>query len=68
MKDCIHLFIIYTLLEIIFTVFYYLLAKTLNTTLCIGACLYAVAMFATFLSYRDARYQKYRQELLDALP
>lgn len=68
MKDCIHLFIIYTVLQIAFTTLYYLIARTVNATLCIGACLYAVAMLATWLSYRDALYKKQKQELLDALP
>lgn len=67
MKDCIHLFIVYTLLQIVFSTLYYLVAATVNATLCIGACLYAIVMAATYLSYRDAAYKKHRQDLLDAL-
>lgn len=68
LKDCVHLFVIYTALQILFATLYYLIAGTVNATLCIGTCLYAVAMLATWLSYRDARYQKQKQELLNTLP
>lgn len=68
MKDCVHLFIIYTLLQIAFVTLYYHVVQTVNATLCIGTVLYAVVMFVNWLSYRDACYQKQKEELLNALP
>ena len=67
MKDHIHFFIIFTLLEIALTVLYYLLVKTVDLTIAIGGGLYGLCMVAGYLSYRDAAYKKHRQQLLDAL-
>lgn len=68
MKDHVHFFIVFTLLEIALSVLYYLLVKTVDLTIAIGASLYGLSMAAGYLSYRDALYKKHKQELLDALP
>ncbi|GAA4752200.1 hypothetical protein [Flavisolibacter ginsenosidimutans] len=68
MKDRLHLFVIFTLLEISLSALYYLLVQRIDSTLFIGAVLYAGAMTANYFSYRTAVYQKRRKEMLDALP
>ena len=68
MKDRLHLFVIFTLLEISFSALYYLLVQRIDSTLFIGVALYTGAMLANFFSYRTALYQKRRKEMIDALP
>jgi cation transporter-like permease len=68
MKDHLHFFIIFTLLEIAFSVLYYLVVKTVNTTLLIGAALYLCSMVAGYFCYRDASWKARKKQLLDALP
>ena len=68
MKDHVHLFIIFTLLEISFSVLYYLLVQRIDATLFVGLFLYAAAMTANYFAYRTALYRKQRKELIDALP
>ena len=68
MKDHIHFFIAFTLLDVALTLLYYLLVKTVDLTIAVGAGLYGLSMAAGYLSYRDAAYKKHKQELLDALP
>ena len=68
MKEHVQVFIIFTLLEISFSVLYYLLVQRVDSTLFIGTLLYAAAMTANYFSYRTALYRKQRKELIDALP
>lgn len=67
-KDHLYFFVVFTLLEISFTALYYLLVKTVDRTIVIGAALYAGAMMAGYVSYRNVLYRKQRKDLLDALP
>ena len=68
MKDYIHFFVVFTLLEIVLTGLYYSVVKRIDATIVIGAGLYTCAMIAGYFSYRVALYKKQKQELLDALP
>jgi len=68
MRNYIQFFILFTLLEVLVTALYFLLVKTVNLTILIGAILYAAGMFTAYLDYRAALYQKKKKEMLEALP
>ena len=67
MRDYIYFFILFTLLEIFFTAMYYLLVKSFDIRMLIGAVIYAFGMASAYLAYRKELYQKKRRELIDAL-
>ena len=67
MRDYIHFFILFTLLEVLVTALHFLLVRTFNLTAIIGAFLYILVMVTAYAGYKEALYKKKKKEMLDAL-
>jgi hypothetical protein len=59
--------VLFTLLELFFSGFYFLLVKRIDITLVTGTVLYAIVMLRGIKAYQFAKYQRKRRELLDSL-
>lgn len=68
MKEHLHLFVVFTLLQIAFSALYYGLVRRIDATILISMLLYTAAMTTNYFGYRRTLYQKRRKEMIDALP
>ena len=66
MKDHIQFFILFSLLEVLATMFHFLLVRTVDLTILIGAILYAAGMCTAYLNFRAALHQKRKKEMLES--
>ena len=64
MKEHIYFFILFTILEIALSTFYFLLVKTVNLTLLTGLVLYAAGMLSAYLSYREEVCREKKEHML----
>lgn len=67
MKEYIYFFVLFTFLEVIFSTLYFLLVKTVDMRMLIGAGIYTLGMLSGYACYKEERYRQQRQALLDAL-
>ncbi len=68
MKVYILFFITYTILELVFTGFYFILVKKVDMTIIMGTAIYLFGMVKGYTAYQYARYQQKKRELLQSLP
>lgn len=68
MKDFVVVFVLCTVLQVAFSVLYFLLTGTVRFTIVIGFVLYVFSAVALYFGYRHLARKKEKQDLLDALP
>ena len=68
MKDFVVVFVLCTVLQVAMSVFYFLLTRTINSTIVIGFLLYMASAISLYFGYRHLARKKEKQDLLDALP